>query len=140
MKNNQKSKTVLGIDYGQTNIGLALGVNNLAVPLRSINGKNWNEAISNINKVIIENKIDLIVIGLPLNANNKETQMSLEVRRFTNTLKGSTKKQVVYVNEYLSSAQALETALESDVSQKRRRQIDSISAAIIVKNYFESSA
>ena len=58
----------LGIDYGERNIGLALGYNGLVMPLRTVSNKTERDALFEINKVIVENKVGNIVIGIPLTA------------------------------------------------------------------------
>ena len=62
-KNKQKNsyeEKILGIDYGEVNIGLAFGINNLVSPLKVISGRNANTAISEISRYILENKRVLV--------------------------------------------------------------------------------
>ena len=129
-------KSILGIDYGETNIGLAFGRGGEVSPLRVISGKNPHTAISVIGRVIIEHDIDIIVAGLPLTIENKETPESLKVRRFIKLLKVKIKKPVVFVNEYSTSKDATKVMLSMGVSQKRRREKDHYSAALILKRYY----
>ena len=84
MPNKEFSKTglFLGIDFGKTNIGLAIGRNGLVTPLEILPGKNIENSLNQINRTIIENKVDKIVVGLPLTADGKDTTESLEIRRF----------------------------------------------------------
>ena len=93
----------LGIDYGERNIGLALGYNGLVMPLRTVSNKTERDALFEINKVIVENKVGNIVIGIPLTADNKETKESAIVRRFGNNLKTITKRPVIFQNEFGTS-------------------------------------
>ena len=52
-----KDTIVLGIDYGETNIGLAFGRNRLVSPIKTVSGKNTPLAINEILKVVIQNKV-----------------------------------------------------------------------------------
>lgn len=127
---------LLGIDYGSSNIGLAFGVNNLVSPLRVISGKNHNEAVSEISRYIIENKVDRVIVGLPLSPDGKESDQSKEVRKFGKLLKINSKKPVHYVNEYRTSQDSVTEAINLGISKKRRRVIDHLSAALVLKEYY----
>ena len=131
-----KDETLLGIDYGETNIGLAFGRNGLVQPLRTIPGKNVNEAIKEISRLVLENRVDKLIMGLPLTAEGKETKESHKVRSFSKHLKIYLKKPLIFVNEHLSTKKALADALSLGMNQKSRRNIDHLSAAIILKNYY----
>jgi putative Holliday junction resolvase len=127
---------LLGIDYGSTNIGLAFGINRLVSPLNTISGKNAGHAISDITRYIIENKVDKVVVGLPLNPDGKETNQSREVRRFSKLLKTRIKKPVEFVNEYRTTKESRTEAVKLGISKKRRQTIDHLSAALILKEYY----
>jgi putative Holliday junction resolvase len=129
----------LGIDYGERNIGLALGYNGLVMPLRTVSNKTERDALFEINKVIVENKVGNIVIGIPLTADNKETKESAIVRRFANNLKTITKRPVIFQNEFGTSKKSLEEAISLDVPQKRRHTNDHLAATLILKTFFEEN-
>ncbi len=141
MFNKKKALTpyeekILAIDYGRTNIGLAFGINNLVSPLKVISGKDNNSAISEISRYILENKVDKILIGLPISADGKETAMSREVRKFTKFLKIRLKRPVTFVNEYRTSEESVTEAVNLGISKKRRQTVDHLSAALIIKEYY----
>lgn len=130
------SINILGVDYGETNIGLALGNNGVVAPLKVIPGNDLNSAAYAINKIIVENNIKTIVLGIPLTAENKETRKSIIVRRFSKLLKTVTKRPVVFQNEYGSSIEALNEALTINISRKKRKSNDHLAAALILKMYY----
>jgi putative Holliday junction resolvase len=133
---NPYNEKLLGIDYGETNIGLAFGLNDLVSPLKIISGKNTESAISEIARYVIDNKVDKILMGLPITPDGKETMMSRKVRRFSKLLKMRTKKPLEFVNEYRTSEESVTEAVNLGISKKRRRKIDHLSAALIVKEYY----
>jgi putative Holliday junction resolvase len=137
-KAQAKPKTYIGIDYGESNVGVALGKNELVHPLEIVSGKNPQYAAQQIAKIGIQNKVDVFVIGLPLTHDGKETVQSKKVRQFANLLKAISKKPVEYQEESDSSKEAIETAIELDIPQKSRRLKDHIAAGIILKRYFSS--
>ena len=123
MKEDKKSANVLGIDYGENNIGVARGNNGIVTPIKEIPAKDFNSALHEINKLIIENRAELIVMGLPLTADNKETKKSLVVRRFANTLRAITKRPVVFQNEFGTSKEALIEAISLDIPKRKGLQM-----------------
>jgi putative Holliday junction resolvase len=131
---------ILGIDYGETHIGLALGVNDIVSPLKVVMAKDQKIALFEINRVVIENKIGLLVLGLPLTAEGKETKESLVIRRFAKTLKTITKRPVVFQNEFGTSKAALKEALDIDIPMKKRALNDHLAAALILKEYFNETS
>lgn len=130
------SETILGIDYGEGNIGLAFGRNSLVMPLKIISGKDSETAVHEISRYIYENKIDKAVIGLPLTVDGKETNQSRKVRRFARLLKIKSKKPVDFVNEYRTTEESITEAINLGTSKKHREKIDHLSAAIILKEYY----
>jgi len=133
---NPLEEKVLGVDYGTTNIGLSFGINNLVSPLKVISGKNQQQAISEIARYVIENKVDRVVMGLPLSPDGKESGQSREVRKFGKLLKIKTKKPIKYVNEYRTTEESITEAVNLGISKKRRQKIDHLSAALIIKEYY----
>lgn len=132
------SATLLGVDYGKTNIGLALGRNGLTTPLEIVSAKNIPTALTSINRIVIENKVDLIVVGLPLTSDEKDTLESLDARKFLKLLKVSTKRPVEIQNEYGSSIKALEEAIDLGTSEKKRKTNDDLAAAYILRLYYSN--
>lgn len=136
MPSQNNSELILGIDYGETNTGLAFGRAELASPLEVLNSKDEHILVTKINKIIAQNKIDKVVIGLPLNVDGKETKQSLKVRQFAKALKVLVKKPVEFVTEYGTTKDSIENAIKAGISQKRRKTNDHFSAALILKRYF----
>lgn len=136
---NASLPNFLGIDFGESNIGLAIGNNGLTTPLKTISNKTTRDALFEINKVVIENKIGNIVMGIPLTADDKETKESLLVRRFANNLKTVTKRPVIFQNEFGTSKRSLEEAISLDVPKKKRATNDHLAAALILKTFFEEN-
>lgn len=133
----KKEEILLGIDYGETNIGLAFARNGLVAPLRIVQAKHKDTAVHEIANACHQNKCTKVIIGLPLTENKKETAESIKVRQFTKLLKVYIKIPIIFEDEFLSSAEALQETLTNGLSKKRRRSIDHYSAALILKRYME---
>jgi putative Holliday junction resolvase len=129
-------EVLMGIDYGEKNTGVAFGRDGSVAPMTILDSKNTFQLISDISRYIAENKVTKIVVGLPLSPEGKETPQSLKVRRFINMLKIKIKKPVEYVSEDGTTKEAILGAIKSGISKKRRRTNDSLSAALILKRYY----
>lgn len=83
--------------------------------------------------------IEKIVLGLPLLLNGKEGEMALEVKEFAKALEAVFSLPIQLWDERLTSA-AAERAL-SDMQTKRKdrkKQTDSMAAAVILESYMAS--
>lgn len=132
-----KSEILIGIDYGDTNIGIAFGRNGLASPIKVISGKDPATAVCEITKVLLENQAEKVIIGLPYNENEKETDQTRRIRHFARLLKTFVKKPIIFVNEYGTSTESLNHAIKIGMTKKSRRKIDHFSAAYILRKYYE---
>lgn len=133
------SKTYIGIDYGESSIGIALGRNGAVLPLKIIDGRNQNSAISELTRILLDNTAHAFILGLPLASDGKETAQSLKTRRFAKLLKITSKKPVIFVNEEGTTAEATEQLLIENSVRRKRRFSDDVAAAIILKRYFQES-
>lgn len=126
----------LGLDYGKTRVGLALGddVTKLAVGKGILEGLSQNKLITKIKAIVNLEQIDRIVIGLPLNLAGESTLMTEEVQRFVEKLRNHVSVPVQTFDERLTSqmAKTLLTDLPPD-----KRKIDQVAAQIILQNYFD---
>lgn len=130
-------KTLLGIDYGQVTTGLALGRNGLVSPIKSIRSKDTMVVVKEIVRLVKLNKVEGVVLGLPLDFNHKETLQSAITRRFAKILKSRLGIPVVFVEEYgtTKEAQSFED-LEDALKPSKKGKIDEISASLILKRFF----
>jgi putative holliday junction resolvase len=131
-----KEDMLLGIDYGDRNTGVAFGRNGLVTPIKTISGKDTQSVIHEIVKLAIHNKVSRVVVGLPLTHEGKDTMQTKKVRHFTKLLKIRLKKPVTFIDEFGSTIDTMEESIEMDVSQKDRKKMDHITAAIILKKFF----
>ncbi|MGS0728269.1 Holliday junction resolvase RuvX, partial [Shewanella sp. 0m-11] len=83
-------KSVLGFDYGTKSIGIAIGqeLTASARPLLSIKAVDGIPRWEEIGALINEWKPDLVVVGLPLNMDGTEQEMTQRARKFANRING----------------------------------------------------
>jgi putative Holliday junction resolvase len=68
--------------------------------------KNRKELVEKIKNLITEWDINTIVIGLPLNMDNSESEMSLEIRNFSKKLEKDINIKINFVDEKLTTYEA----------------------------------
>ena len=124
------TSTALGFDYGTQKIGIAVGqtVTSTASALRVIPARDGIPDWRVIEKIIQEWKPDILVVGLPLNMDGTESDISKRARTFANRLTGRFSVPSVMVDERLSTREARAQAEQSE-------QVDAIAARIILESW-----
>ncbi|AAN56345.1 Holliday junction resolvase RuvX [Shewanella oneidensis MR-1] len=135
------AKTVLGFDFGTKSIGVAVGqqITASATPLLSIKAvdgiPNWEE----IAKLIQEWQPDLVVVGLPLNMDGTEQEMTHRARKFANRLNAKFGVKIFTQDERLTTTDAKARLFElGGYKALTKGQVDAVSAVLIIESYFEN--
>ena len=100
---------VLGIDYGERRIGVAISdpTGTFATPLPTLTRRRGKRPPMGALKALARDHGAIaLVVGLPLAADGTETDWCAEVRRFGDRLGGSLELDVYYVDERMTSARA----------------------------------
>lgn len=121
---------VLGIDYGEKRVGLALS-DELLLLARELVIFSPKEFWKQLPTLIAEHDVRVIALGWPLNMQGQLTDKTREVEVFQQKLEHVTNVRVVRVDERLSSQMA--SALPGG-----HRNVDSLAAQIILQNYLDS--
>ena len=133
-------KSLLAFDYGTKNIGIASGqtITHSANSLPALKAKDgipdWNQ----VEKVLKEWQPDLVLVGLPLNMDDSESELSARARKFANRLHGRFGVKVEMVDERLSSFEAKREVMGRGGSRDyKNNPVDSIAARIILQTWLE---
>ena len=132
---------VLAIDYGTKRVGLAVTdpLRIIASPLETVHSK---DVINFLKDYFQKEPTDVIVVGLPKNLDNQQTDATPHVRAFVKHLsRVFEEKEIVLHDERFTSKMALDAMIQSGSKKKDRRQkgnIDKVSAAIILQSYLSS--
>lgn len=136
----------LGIDYGRRRIGLALSdaTGLLARPWKTISGGTPARAAALLADEIAalrqdEVGLSAIVIGFPRRLGGEPTEQTAAVASLAERLRSLVDLPVVLQDERLSSreAEGLLARREHDW-RKRKRQLDAMSAAVILQDYLDA--
>src|SRR5579859_4931229 len=99
------SMNILAIDHGTKRIGLAVGSaeTGTAAPLKVVEHRGEAALIEDIKAVIAGERIDQVVVGLPLSKDGGASAQAEVVRAFTAKLEEALTIPVVLEDERLSS-------------------------------------
>ena len=134
---------VLGIDFGERRIGLALSdpTATLASPLETMTRRvGKRPPLSRLEEVAIAHEVEQLVVGLPLNLQGHETPWCEEVRRMGDALAARLSLPVDYVDERMTSVRA-ERGIRSQGLPKGKREekgrVDAAAAALILQSWLD---
>ena len=138
-------KKALGIDYGGRRIGLAVsdGLRMTAQPLGTLDRKKLDKpaVIAEIRRIIDEQEIGEIVVGLPLLLSGQEGDAASKIRHFVQDLEAAVSIPVILEDERMSSAMAAQYMKEADMNSRQRRSvIDKMAAVVILQGYLDRTA
>lgn len=132
------SRTILGFDFGMKNIGIAVGqeLTHTANPLTAIKARDGIPDWEHIRKLLDEWKPQLLIVGLPLNMDGTEQDMTAAARRFGNRLHGRFNIPVEWQDERLTTYEALDQmGIRSKMDTRQRSDVDQLSAQLILQSW-----
>lgn len=134
---------VLGIDFGERRVGLALSDPSatIAQPLPTITRRlGKRPPIAAITEIIQQQEVGEVVVGLPLNLAGDETDWTRTVREFGNKLQERAGIPVEFLDERLTSVQAERAVRGSGLKRSDREQkhrIDAAAAVLLLQTYLD---
>lgn len=127
---------LLGLDVGTKTIGLALSdrTRMLATPMKTLAKGKVSQDIAELSKIIIQEKVVGLILGLPLNMNGTEGPRCNSVRDFAKNIDPHLNIPLCFWDERLSTAAATDMMVEADLSRKKQKQIvDKLAASLILQ-------
>ena len=134
---------MLGIDYGERRIGLALSdpMGIIAKPFKTIDRKKTTDYIAEILSISKDNNANIIVVGLPLTLKGQQSKQTKVVQEFIEELAQLGKISVVPVDERLSSVAAKKSLQAQGVKTGHEKgRVDETAAAIILQEFLNSKS
>ncbi len=131
---------ILAIDPGEKRIGLALSdpTRTIAASHTVLLHHSFKVDAQAICDFSVQNDVDTVVIGLALNDEGGATTSSRRAEKLGNVLKIEHKLIVNYIDEYGSTNQATQIAIELGTRRKKRRgHLDNLAATVILQRYLE---
>ena len=142
-----ESVRVLGIDYGQRRIGLALSdaTGLLARPWKTLvlqggAARAADALATEISRLQAEDEgLAAVVLGLPRRLSGEPTEQTAKVQKLANSLRGRLSIPLLLQDERLTSREA-EQLLAQRIKdwKKRKALLDAAAAAVILQDYLDS--
>lgn len=130
-------RILLGFDFGSKRIGVAVGqeLTRSARALVTLNNRNGAPDWEAITRLITEWQPAAMVVGLPLNLDGSDHEITRLARRFGNRLSGRYNLPVYTMDERLSSAEA--EAQLAEQGRYEKADVDKLAAQLILQGWLE---
>ena len=128
------------MDYGEKFIGLATFCVNrdpFPTPFGRIANTSQDAVIHELKKIIGDELIDVIVIGLPFLTDGKKTSTTTKVQEFINFMREQFTLQIYEQDETLSTFEA-ESRMKNSPRYNFKidlKQIDAVAASVILEDF-----
>lgn len=132
----------LGLDLGTKTLGIAISdkMNIISSPYCVLHwdGEDYNLLFNELDKIIKNNEITDLVLGLPKNMNNTLGFAAERSLAFKDVLEKRYNLEVKLIDERLSTVEATNYLLDADLSRKKRKKVvDGVAASIILDTYLK---
>lgn len=134
-----RALTLLGFDFGEKRIGIAVGqtLTGSVRPLTTLNAVKQQPDWAGIEALLREWQPDLLIVGLPLHMDGTEQPLTQRAKRFGNQLKGRYNLPVEWMDERLSSYEAESMLQSRDKTRSEKKDIDKMAAGLILRGWLE---
>ena len=140
IKKLNTSQTLIGLDFGDKTIGLAISdkTKTIATPMLTLKRKSISKDIKNLSKIINEYNVGGVVIGLPLSLDGKENNRTTKVRDFAKYLEKII-KTTFYDERFSTDVIYKELRKNSISSSKIKKKIDHLAASYILQGFLDNA-
>ena len=131
---------VLGIDYGDSRVGVAvtdpLGIT--AQGVGTVKNAGMKKLIAALSEIIEKYAPEAIVIGMPKNMDGSEGFRAQATYKFADRLKAVYDGRIEFVDERLTTVGASQFLNATNTrGEKRKGVIDTVSACLILESYMK---
>lgn len=130
---------IMAFDFGTQKIGIAVGQTLIQstnpLPLFPVKDgiPNWEQLLA----IVEQWKPHLFLVGLPLNMDDSESELSLRARKFARRLRHQTNIPTLMLDERLSTREAREQVTNyQNQGRGKRLNADSMAAAVLIENWY----
>ena len=100
------------------------------------NRKGIERAIEEIVKIINDNNVEEVIVGLPKNMDGTTGFQGEKTIKFAEVLRQSTDRPLIMWDERMTTISARRIMIENDVKQKDKKNlVDTIAAVVILETY-----
>lgn len=128
----------MALDYGEVRIGIAFSdeLQTIAFPYETYKRKGTELDLKYFADLVKKEKVVKIILGYPINMNGSVGERALKTKEFGEELYKVAGIDIEYIDERLTSVEAEEILINSNVKRAKRKELlDKIAAALILENY-----
>lgn len=132
---------MIALDLGTKRVGIAVSdeTQTIVRPVKTIERTGWKKFLKQIINIIADFDAVALVIGLPLESDGAESEMSQDARRLARNFSLSIEIPVFLQDERLSSFEAKGRLWEMGFDdEKVYEQVDSEAAAVILEEFLKA--
>ena len=136
-------QTVMGFDFGTQKMGMACGnsLSGTAQPLAIFPMRDGIPDWDKLEKLIAEWKPNVCVVGLPLNMDDSESELSARARKFARRLRHRLNIPVWMVDERLTTREARNSLLSyQQQGHGKKTNADSLAATMLIESWFRETS
>jgi len=128
---------ILGMDHGTKTLGLAISDSNqtIVTPMNTIHRHKWAQDKDILNKILIDNDIEAVVVGYPLNMDGSAGARCQSVKDFVMLMEETWPDMTFFFYDERLSTQIVDKFLDNDRTKtraKRKAFKDSLAAKVIL--------
>ena len=134
---------VLGLDVGTKTIGMAVGLKHMGIaqPLSTLRRQSVKKDVPKILQVCQQQRIDHIVIGLPLQLDGTEGRSARLARQIGSELSAQGNISIEYFDERFTTVEASRRLQESGVHARNQKEmIDQVAAMVIIEDWMSNQS
>jgi putative Holliday junction resolvase len=139
-RNLPKEARILGLDVGETTIGLALSDISriIATPFSTIERVKFTKDIEKLKNVINTQNVGGLVIGYPINMDGSQGPRAQSTRTFVANISRHIALPMLLWDERLSTMAVERMMVGADMSRKRRLElVDKLAASYMLQGYLD---
>lgn len=131
-------KKIMGVDYGDARTGIAISdlLCRIVGSTTVIHSRKDEKTVDEIRKLVEENAVGEIVVGLPKNMDGTEGSRAEVCRAFAKLLEETTGLPVAMWDERRTTVEAHNILNEHNYhGKKRKNTVDAVAASLILEGY-----
>ena len=131
---------ILGLDFGTKRVGAAVSDprRSIASPLEVYERRDPSRDARHYQKLVAEEEVERIVIGLPLHLTGRESTSATRARTWGDWLAGVTGLPVFYHDERYTTVDAEESLIAAGLKRSKRKGLrDMLAARLLLQNYLD---
>lgn len=129
---------ILSLDVGEKRIGVARAgvVALLAQPQTTL----LNDALvfNNIARLTEELQVSEVIVGLPRNINDEDTEQTRYIRRFADSLKSEVSSIIIHFQDEANTSQKAKAELQERNKPYEKADIDALAATYILQDFIDT--